>query len=93
MAITEVSDKVRYVVDSAPFKQNHYTPGTHIPIVSPEVLFSDSIGTVLVIAGSYTNEVCQIIRSQSERAINIAVLEGGSIKLVDETISESISEE
>ncbi len=93
MAITEVSDKIRYVVDSAPFKQNHYTPGTHIPIVSPEVLFSDSIGMVLVIAGSYTNEVCQIIRSQSKRAINIAVLEGGSIKLVDETISESISEE
>ena len=93
MAITEISDKVKYVVDSAPFKQNHFTPGTHIPIVSPDVLFSDSIGTVLVIAGSYTNEVCEIIRCRNKETIDIAVLEGGSIKLVGKAGPTSISED
>lgn len=84
MAMLKLQDKVRYVVDSAPFKQNCYTPGTHIPIVAPEVFFADSIGAVLVIAGSYSQEVCDIIRRFGKRSIKIGVLDGVSVKLLDE---------
>jgi len=88
MAISGIQEKVRYVVDSAPFKQNRYTPGTHLPIVAPEVFFSDSVGAVLVIAGSYTQEVCEIIRRRGKNSIKIGVLDGVAVRSVEETAED-----
>jgi len=83
MAMAGLKSRVRYVVDSAPFKQGRYTPGTHIPIVSPATFFEDSLSAVLVIAGSYTNEVCEEIRSNVSRKMTIAVLESQEIKVIE----------
>jgi SAM-dependent methyltransferase len=74
IALVNLSDKIRYVVDSAPFKQGKYTPATHIPIVSPEHLCSDPVDAVIVMAASYSDEVAGIIKERYQGNIDIAIL-------------------
>ncbi len=54
-------DKVKCIFDSADFKQNRVAPATHIPIVKPD--FSEKIDAVLVIAGSYSDEIVEILKN------------------------------
>lgn len=51
------ADELQYVVDRNPLKQGLLTPGTHIPVVAPEVLTSDPIDTLLILAWNIADEV------------------------------------
>lgn len=61
MALARMQEKVECVIDSADFKQGRYTPVTHIPVCSPKKIAELGIDAILVIAGSYTDEVCRLI--------------------------------
>ena len=74
ISLMSLADKIKYVVDSAPFKQGKVTPATHIPIVSPDVLESDPVDAVIVMAASYSDEVARILRKKFNRSINISIL-------------------
>jgi len=74
ISLINLTDKIKYVVDSAPFKQGKYTPATHVRIVSPDTLVSDPVDAVIVIAASYSDEVARIIREKFDRKIRIAIL-------------------
>jgi 2-polyprenyl-3-methyl-5-hydroxy-6-metoxy-1,4-benzoquinol methylase len=74
-------EKIRYVVDSAAFKQGKYTPATHIPIVSPDSLINDPVEAVIIMAASYSNEVANIIREKSMK-ITTVILENKGLKTV-----------
>ncbi len=73
IALTGIKDQIRFVVDSASFKQNRYTPGTHLKIVAPEQIKKEKIDAVLVMAASYSDEVAQIIADQYPD-VKIAIL-------------------
>ncbi len=64
MALLNLSGRLRYVVDSAPFKQGKLTPVSHIPIVSPETLAADPVDAIVVMAGSYSDEVVGVVRER-----------------------------
>lgn len=64
MALTQVQSKVICVIDSASFKQNRFTPATHIPIYGPDKIEELKIGAIMVMAGSYSTEVIKIISSR-----------------------------
>lgn len=64
LALSNVSGKIKYVIDSAKFKQGKFTQATHIPIVGPEVLKSDPIEAVLVMGAGYTDEIAAIILNE-----------------------------
>ena len=74
MALTELKDKIKYVVDSAPFKQGKYTPATHIPIVSPDTLSSNPVDAVIVMTGSYSDEVARITQQKYSNKMDIRIL-------------------
>jgi len=74
ISLINLADKIKYVVDSAPFKQGKYTPATHVRIVPPDVLHSLPVDAVIVIAASYSDEVAKIIRQKFGRNMNIAIL-------------------
>ncbi|MEK6730697.1 MAG: methyltransferase domain-containing protein [Pseudomonadota bacterium] len=74
MSLMRLEDRIKYVVDSAPFKQGKYTPATHIPIVSPEMLNVDPVDAVIVMAASYSNEVVQTLRKNFNKNLNVVVL-------------------
>ena len=74
ISLINLADKIRYVVDSATFKQGKYTPATHVPIVSPAALNFDPVDAVIVIAASYSDEVAGILRQKFDKNINISIL-------------------
>ena len=54
---------VEYIADRSPLKQGRYTPGTRIPVVSPDRLLADYPDYVLLFAWNFAEE---ILRQQSE---------------------------
>jgi len=74
ISLTKISDKIKYVVDSASFKQGKYTPATHLPVVPPSALNSDPVDAVIIMAASYSDEVLDIIRKRFSKDISVAIL-------------------
>ena len=50
-------DVVDYIADKSALKQGRYTPGTHIPVVSPQQLLDDQPDYVLLLAWNFVDEV------------------------------------
>ena len=50
-------DLLPYIVDRSPLKQGLFTPGTHIPVVTPERLLTDQPEYVLLLAWNFAEEV------------------------------------
>ena len=82
IALMNLADKIKYVVDSAAFKQGKFTPATHVPIVPPDTLKSDPVDAVIVMAASYSDEVAKILRQKFDRNINMAILRDFGLELV-----------
>ncbi len=74
LALADLADKIRYVIDSAPFKQGKFTPSTHIPIVPPDALTENPADAVIVMAASYSDEVAKIIREKFDERIHVSIL-------------------
>ena len=74
---------VQCVIDSAPFKQNKFTPGTHLPVLSPDVLRTDrDLTSVLVAVGSYSNEVVEALLNDYPTHLQIGILKSDRIQRV-----------
>lgn len=84
MALADIKGEIEFVIDSAAFKQNKYTPGTHIPIFSPEILSMEKspIGAILVMAASYSDEVACIVR-EKYKDITIGILRENGIEVIN----------
>ena len=82
ISLMSLADKIKYVIDSAPFKQGKYTPATHIPIVSPDRLNSDPVDAVIIMAAGYSDEVARIIRQKYDNKINIAILRDYKLEII-----------
>jgi hypothetical protein len=50
---------VEYIVDRSPLKQGRFTPGVHIPVVSPDRLLADQPDYVLLLAWNFADEIMQ----------------------------------
>ena len=64
IALLNMKEHVTCVLDSAEFKQGKYTPATHLPIFSPEILSKKEIGAVLIIAGNYSQEIKKFMQEK-----------------------------
>jgi hypothetical protein len=56
-------NKISYIVDSSMKKQGRYTPVTHIPIMSPNILHSKPVEAILVLVGGFYYEIPDQIQS------------------------------
>ena len=74
MSLMNLANKIKYVVDSAAFKQGKFTPATHIPIVSPDKLNSDPVDAVVVMAASYSDEVVRNIKQNFHPKMRVSIL-------------------
>lgn len=82
LAVMNICDKVKYIIDSAPSKQDKYSPKTHIPIVSPETFYSDPVKGVIVSAGGYSDEIVNLILKNHSSDIKISVIQGNNLVAV-----------
>ena len=74
MALADLGGKLRYVIDSAAFKQGRYTPATHLPIVPPETLDSDPVEAIIIMAASYSDEVARLLLQRYPGRFQICIL-------------------
>ena len=49
----DLNDKVDFIVDDNPAKQNTFSPGKHIPVLSPQAIYDRGADFVLVLAWNY----------------------------------------
>lgn len=82
ISLMEIAPHIRYVVDSAPFKQGRFTPATHLPIVPPTRLESGEVDAVIVLAASYSDEVARTIRETHGKRFTVAVLRDNQLEVV-----------
>jgi 2-polyprenyl-3-methyl-5-hydroxy-6-metoxy-1,4-benzoquinol methylase len=80
ISMTNIANKIEFVIDSASFKQGKYTPASHVKVVSPSILEIEKIDVILVMAASYSDEVANII-SESYPDILIAILRENELEI------------
>ncbi len=83
MSLAKMQDRVSHVIDSAPFKQGKFTPGTHLLIKSPESIKEDKPQVVIVMAAAYSDEVVRLLRSSYQEIRHVAILRADGIELVE----------
>ena len=79
-ATTELKNFVRYIIDSAPFKQGKYAPASHLPIVAPDYFEKNPVDVILIVAPGYTDEIAGIIRKRYGEKVEILVLKSEHIE-------------
>ena len=82
MALLNLGGKIKYVVDSAPFKQGKFTPATHLPIVPPSALSLQPVSAVIVMAAGYSDEVVKIIQAGAHPNLKIAILRETQLEIL-----------
>lgn len=53
---------IQYIIDDTPEKQNMYSPGTGIPIVSVDELKNNPVDYILILAPNFTKEIKQRLK-------------------------------
>ena len=82
IAMAGIAPRIKYVIDSASFKQGKYTPATHLPIVSPGVLLKDSPKSVVIMAAGYSDEIASTILEKYPTIENIAILREDRLEII-----------
>jgi 2-polyprenyl-3-methyl-5-hydroxy-6-metoxy-1,4-benzoquinol methylase len=83
ISLANLADKISYVIDSATFKQNKYTPASHLLIVAPSHLKKEPVDAVIIMAASYSDEVARTIRHEYSREIKVMILRDNGLEEVD----------
>lgn len=82
LGLLQLAPRIRYVVDSAPFKQGRFTPATHLPIVAPERLAAGEVDALIVLAASYSDEVVRIVQQRHGQRFSLAVLRHNQLEVL-----------
>lgn len=82
IALLDLGRSIRYVVDSAPFKQGRFTPSSHVPIVAPEFLRANPVNAIIVMAASYSDEVARLILDQYAGIPHVSILRDDGLEMV-----------
>ena len=82
ISLMNLQEKISYVIDSADFKQNKFTPVSHIPIVSPEKIISDPVEAVIIMAASYSDEVAKILLENYNNDFSISILRQNKLEII-----------
>lgn len=82
MSMLKNAHCLKYVVDSADFKQGKYTPISHIRIVPPDNIRADPVAAIIIIAGSFSDEVSKIIKNQFDSKIQISILRNHGLEII-----------
>jgi SAM-dependent methyltransferase len=82
IALADIGQHLKYVLDSAPFKQGKYTPSTHVPIVVPDALVSDPVDAVIIMAAAYSDEVARTVRARYPATLHVAILRDHGLEIV-----------
>ena len=79
-----IERNLAFICDSSPSKIGKYLPGTNMKIISPQIALSGITKDInlIVIAGGYTEEICQLIINKKIKKLKLFKLTHGKIKKV-----------
>ena len=77
-----LSEKISYIIDSAPFKQGKFAPASHVPIVDRKYFFEEPVASILIVAPGYTEEIAEIIRKELSEDIDIRTLRSNHLEKI-----------
>lgn len=77
-----LSDKISYIIDSAPFKQGKYAPASHVPIVDRKHYFEEPVASIMIVAPGYTDEIANIIKTELSADIDIRTLRSNHLERI-----------
>ena len=82
LSAANIGDKISYIIDNAEFKQGHFSPATHIPIVGKEHLKDEPVKTILILGPMYVDEIVQEIREIAGPELTIAAMNGAELWVI-----------
>lgn len=77
-----LTDKIKYIIDSAPFKQGKFAPASHVPIVPPDYFHQVPVQAIMIVAPGYTEEIARIIREKYGKSVVIAALRTDHLEIL-----------
>lgn len=77
-----LSEKIAYIIDSAPFKQGKFAPASHVPIVERNHFFKDPVASILIVAPGYTDEIADIIKNELSPDVDIRTLRSNHLEMI-----------
>ena len=77
-----LSNKIAYIIDSAPFKQGKYAPASHVPIVDKKHFFEEPVSSIMIVAPGYTDEIANIIKTELGANIDIRTLRSNHLEKI-----------
>ncbi len=69
------SDMMKYVCDAAPSKQGKFLPGSHIPVLNPEILKSDKPDYIVILPWNIKEEVLSALEYTREWGAKFVVIQ------------------
>jgi len=66
-------DILEYLTDTTPLKQGLYSPGMHIPIVSPERLLTDTPDYILLLAWNFKDAILEKEKALRDRGVKFII--------------------
>ena len=82
ISLSNIKKKISYIVDSATFKQNKYTPESHLLINKPDYMLKDKPDSIIVMAAGFSDEIVKIINTKYPFIQNIAVLREDNLEII-----------
>ena len=67
------ADDLKYVTDTTPYKIGLLTPGSHIPVVSPEILKTDTPDYILLLAWNYRDFILKKEQALRDRGAKFII--------------------
>ena len=69
------TEKIAYVIDSAKYKQDRFTPVSHYSIVSPSILSTQPVDCIIIIAPRFVDEIVADLALKIDFKGDIAILD------------------
>lgn len=80
LSVAELGDDISYIIDNASFKQDRYSPASHIPIYSPKHFKEEPVDIILILGPIYIDEIVNEIRTKCSADISIATMDNNGLR-------------
>ncbi len=84
LSMSGAGSYISYIIDNAPFKQGHYAPVSHVPIVGSNYFRTEPVECILILGIFYVDEIIQEIREKCSPVVKIAVMDNKGIRIISD---------
>lgn len=67
------TDTLSYITDTTPSKQGYYTPGSRIPIVAPDAIYSRMPDYILLLSWNYAESILEKEKALREKGVKFII--------------------